>query len=170
MENYKKRVLDPVLDCWLNSVGVILFTGALPVAAATFPLEWNATYDTSVPREVEILPGKLVGMGLMREGDGFKVRADGKLLAVKALNGKEPGSVRLRFTVPPGTKALACETCADGAKLHIGAAKFMRVEDVYVDGVRQDAASVYTALNADWITSTSLGRVGMRAGTILILR
>ena len=50
------------------------------------------------------------------------------------------------------------------------AAKFMRVEDVYVDGVRQDAASVYTALNADWITSTSLGRVGMRAGTVLILR
>ena len=32
------------------------------------------------------------------------------------------------------------------------------------------AASVYTALNAPWITSTSLGRVGMRAGTILILR
>ncbi|MBO7686308.1 MAG: hypothetical protein J6V72_07995, partial [Kiritimatiellae bacterium] len=100
-----------------NCVAVVLLTGVMPVAAATFPLEWNATYDTSVPREVEILPGKLVGMGLMREGDGFKVHADGKPLAVTALNGKEPGSVRLRFTVPPGTKALACETCADGAKV-----------------------------------------------------
>ena len=100
----------------MDYLAAVLLTGVMPVAAATFPLEWNATYDTSVPREVEILPGKLVGMGLMSEGDGFKVHADGKPLAVKALNGKEPGSVRLRFTVPPGTKALACETCADGAK------------------------------------------------------
>ena len=116
MKNYKKRVLDSVLERSCKSIVAILLTGALPVAAAMFPLEWNATYDTSVPREVEILPGKLVGMGLMREDDGFKVRADGKPLAVKALNGKEPGSVRLRFTVPQGTQALACETCADGAK------------------------------------------------------
>ena len=108
MENYKKCVLGSALDCWLKSVGVILFSGVLPAAAATFPLEWNATYDTSVPREVEILPAKLVGMGLMRDGDGFKVLADGQPLAVKALNGKEPGSVRLRFTVPSGTKALTC--------------------------------------------------------------
>ena len=105
--------MKKTIDC----VAAALLTGALPVAAATFPLEWNATYDTSVPREVEILPGKLVGMGLMREGDGFKVRADGQPLAVKALNGKEPGSVRLRFMVPSGTQALACETCADGAKV-----------------------------------------------------
>ncbi|MBR4654080.1 MAG: hypothetical protein IKO72_12050 [Kiritimatiellae bacterium] len=94
-----------------------LLTGAMSVVAATFPLEWNATYDTSVPREVEILPGKLVGMGLMREGDGFKVRADGRPLAVSVLNGKEPGSVRLRFTVPQGTRTLECETCADGARV-----------------------------------------------------
>ena len=100
----------------IDRVVAVLLTGVMPVAAATFPLEWNATYDTSVPREVEILPGKLVGMGLMREGDGFKVRADGQPLAVQALNGKEPGSVRLRFTVPSGTQALACETCADGVK------------------------------------------------------
>ena len=66
MKNYKKRVLGLVLGGRIKSVGVILFTGVLPVAAATFPLEWNATYDTSVPREVEILPAKLVGMGLMR--------------------------------------------------------------------------------------------------------
>ena len=104
--------MKKTIDC----VVAALLAGALPVAAATFPLEWNTTYDTSVPREVEILPEKLVGMGLMREGDGFKVRADGKLLAVKELNGKEPGSVRLRFTVPSGTQALACETCADGVK------------------------------------------------------
>ena len=95
-------------------VAAAVLSGVMPVAAAMFPLEWNATYDTSVPREVEILPGKLVGMGLMREGDGFKVQADGKPLAVQALKGKEPGSVRLRFAVPSGTKTLQCETCADG--------------------------------------------------------
>jgi hypothetical protein len=117
MKINKKRVWGSALDCWLNSVGVILFTGVLPVAAATFPLEWNATYDTSVPREVEILPAKLAGMGLMRAGDGFKVLADGQPLAVKALDGKEPGSVRLRFTVPSGTKALTCETSPNGAKV-----------------------------------------------------
>ena len=100
----------------IDRVAAALLTGALPVAAAMFPLEWNATYDTSVPREVEILPAKLAGMGLMRAGDGFKVLADGQPLAVKALNGKEPGSVRLRFTVPSGTKALTCETGPDGVK------------------------------------------------------
>jgi len=72
--------------------------------------------------------------------------------------------------ITAGTFAKRTVRLSNGAKLHIGAAKFMRVEDVYVDGVRQDAASVYTALNAPWITSTSLGRVGMRAGTVLILR
>lgn len=72
--------------------------------------------------------------------------------------------------ITAGTFAKRTVRLSNGAKLHIGAAKFMRVEDVYVDGVRQDAASVYTAANAEWITSTSLGRVGMRAGTILILR
>ena len=72
--------------------------------------------------------------------------------------------------ITAGTFAKRTVRLSNGAKLHIGAAKFMRVEDVYVDGVRQDTASVYTALNADWITSTSIGRVGMRAGTVLILR
>ena len=72
--------------------------------------------------------------------------------------------------ITAGTFAKRTVRLSNGAKLHIGAAKFMRVEDVYVDGVRQDASSVYTALNAPWITSTSLGRVGMRAGTIFILR
>ena len=117
MKNHEKRVWGSVMERQFKSAGILLLTGIMPVAAATFPLEWNATYDTSVPHEVEILPGKLVGMGLMREGDGFKVQADGKPLAVKALNGKEPGSVRLRFTVPSGTKALACETCADAANV-----------------------------------------------------
>ena len=69
-----------------------------------------------------------------------------------------------------GTFAKRTLRLSNGAKLHIGAAKFMRVEDVYVDGVRQEASSVYTAANAEWITSASLGRVGMRAGTIFIFR
>ena len=80
MKINKKRVWGSALDCCLKSVGVILLTGALPVAAATFPLEWNATYDTSVPREVEIRRWPL------RRGAG----GDGGL-AVHGRNGREDG-------------------------------------------------------------------------------
>ena len=72
--------------------------------------------------------------------------------------------------ITAGTFAKRVFRLSNGAKLHIGAAKLMQVDEVYVDGVRQDSAAVYTAANAHWITSTSLGRVGMRAGTVLILR
>ena len=47
---YARKTIDRVVAA--------LLTGVLPVVAATFPLEWNTTYDTSVPHEVEILPGK----------------------------------------------------------------------------------------------------------------
>ena len=83
---------------------------ATAALAAQFPLDWNVTYDTAVPYEVEIQPAKLVKLGLMKPGDGFKVYADGKELAVKVLEGKAPGSIRLRFSVPKGTKALTCAT------------------------------------------------------------
>ncbi len=95
----------------------VLLCGALAAGcAAAFPLEWNPTYDVSVPREVEVQPVKLLRDGIMKEGDGFKVFADGQALATTALEGKAPGSVRLRFSVPAGTKTLTCEPCADGAK------------------------------------------------------
>ena len=77
-----------------------------PGHAVAFPLEWNATYDTSVPREVEIQPAKLLRCGLMRPGDGFDVFADDRRLSVVVLDGKSPESVRLRFSVPHGTRKL----------------------------------------------------------------
>ena len=74
----------------------------IAVAVLSFPLEWNVTRSTAVPYEVEIDPAK-VG------AENFVVKADGKPLATETFAGKQFGSVRLRFTVPAGTKALACE-------------------------------------------------------------
>ncbi len=93
-----------------NLILALAFMAATVAWAAKFPLEWNVTYDVSVPYEVEIQPAKLVKLGLMKAGDNFKVYADGKELAVKVLEGKAPGSIRLRFSVPQGTKKLEAET------------------------------------------------------------
>lgn len=93
-----------------NLILTLSLVFATAAMAAKFPLEWNVNYDTSVPYEVEIQPAKLVKLGLMKAGDGFKVYADGKELAVKVIEGKAPGSIRLRFSVPQGTKKLECET------------------------------------------------------------
>ena len=70
--------------------------------ALAFPLEWNATYRTDVPYEVEVSPAKL-------GAESFVVRADGKPLNVTTFAGKLPGTRTLRFSVPKGTKALMCE-------------------------------------------------------------
>ena len=74
--------------------------------ALSFPLEWNETYDTSEPYEVEVIPAKI---GLP-EGQEFAVLADGKGVAVARLPGKRKGSARLRFSVPAGTRTLECST------------------------------------------------------------
>ena len=74
--------------------------------ALSFPLEWNETYDAAVPYEVEVIPAKI---GLP-EGQEFTVLADGKEVAVDRLYGKREGSVRLRFSVPAGTRTLECST------------------------------------------------------------
>ena len=84
--------------------------------AGTFPLEWNASCDASIPHEVEMQPAKLVRCGLMKPREGFKVFADGKPIPVAVFDGKAPGSVRLRFVVPFGTRKLSCTTCADGTR------------------------------------------------------
>lgn len=77
---------------------------AAAVSASAFPLEWNVTYETDAPYEVELQPRKLG----FQEDDVIGVRADGRELPSVLLPGKAPGSVRLRFRVPRGTKRLDC--------------------------------------------------------------
>ena len=72
--------------------------------AVSFPLEWNTTYDASVPYEVEIAPKKLGISG----GGRYSVLADGQEIGASLLPGKFEGTVRLRFSVPQGTRKLAC--------------------------------------------------------------
>ncbi len=89
--------------------------------SVAFPLEWCEAYRTDVPYEVEIMPGRLGGLGGgwsgVRGGVSFAVMADGKALGVEQFEGKAPGSVALRFRVPPRTRALTCRatTGGDGA-------------------------------------------------------
>ena len=72
--------------------------------AVSFPVEWNTTYDASVPYEVEIAPDKLGISG----GSKYSVLADGQEIGTSLLPGKFDGTVRLRFSVPHGTRKLTC--------------------------------------------------------------
>ena len=89
--------------------------GLLPFAAiaAVLSLEWNPTYPVDVPWEVELSPSKLSALAGVQEGSGFavtaKTAAGAKKLRVVAIEGRVPGTVALRFNVPPGTAALSCE-------------------------------------------------------------
>ena len=83
---------------------------ALSAAAAqTMDLEWNVRYDTSVPYEVELSPAKLEKLAGVPKGSGFVVKADGRDLGAVAFTGKEPGTIDLRFQVPPGAQRLTCD-------------------------------------------------------------
>ena len=73
---------------------------ALVAGAASFPLEWNVTYRTDVPYEVELNPAKL-------GANAFQVKADDHPIEVVQFAGKMPGTRALRFTVPAGTRSLA---------------------------------------------------------------
>ena len=77
-----------------SSVLALLVPSGLAMALS-FPLEWNETYDTTVPYEVEVIPAKI---GLP-EGQEFTVLADGNGISVARFSGKLEGSVRLRFSV-----------------------------------------------------------------------
>ena len=98
---------------------------ALPVFAAfaggasavVMPLEWNTTYRTDVPYEVEISPAKLEKLAGADAKAGYAVKADGKQLDVQTFKGKAPGTIDLRFSVPAGTKKLTCETDAGALQL-----------------------------------------------------
>ena len=57
-------------------------------AGASFPLEWNETYRTDVPYEVELSTAKL-------GAKAFAVKADGRPLKVETFTGKMPGTVEI---------------------------------------------------------------------------
>lgn len=69
---------------------------------AVFALEWNPSFWTDVPYEVELSPAKL-------HAKSFTVYADGKPVNARSFPGKLPGNVTLRFAVPQGTRSLTCE-------------------------------------------------------------
>ena len=80
------------------------------LGAATLPLEWNPTYRTDIPYEIEVKPAKL-------GAESMAVLADGRPLATTCLPGKLPGTVAIRFSVPAGTKALTGETSSQKPEL-----------------------------------------------------
>ena len=100
------RVLAVTLSASLGGLAVL---GANTPA---MPLEWNASYDTSVPYEVELSPAKLQALAGVDHSAGFAVTAQTpegeRPLEVVAFDGRACGTVRLRFAVPKGTSALAC--------------------------------------------------------------
>ena len=81
--------------------------------AAVMPLEWSATYGTSVPYELELNPAKLETLGGVKPGTGFAVRAKtagGEVtVPVATYPGRLPGDLGLRFKVPAGTESLMLE-------------------------------------------------------------
>ena len=82
----------------------------LGILAAEFPLEWNATYPTDVPYEVELSPRKIGAAS-------FAVLADGALLKTEVFEGRTPDMATLRFSVPSGTKSLVCRTSAGPSQM-----------------------------------------------------
>lgn len=99
-----------MFEHWCSVAGLVVASGlATATGAVDFPLEWNTTFRTDIPYEVELQPGKL---GVPQD-TAFEVRADGRKVQVSRFAGKMPGTVRLRFRVPEGTKRL---DCANGGK------------------------------------------------------
>ena len=87
-------------------MAVFAVGAVLSAAAVTFPLEWNSTYRTDVPYEIEISPEKL-------GAKCFTVFADEVPLETTVFRGKLPGTIALHFTVPAGTKGLKVSTDED---------------------------------------------------------
>ncbi len=76
------------------------------ILCAVFALEWDSSYRTDVPYEVDLSTNKL-------HSKSFSVLADGMSLPVSTSPGKLPGDVTLRFNVPRGTKKLTCNGSDD---------------------------------------------------------
>ena len=84
----------------------------------TFPLEWNRSYDTAVPYEVEIDRKRLAEVSGTAEDTNFEVTAvcGDKRTPLKTVlyKGALKNTTALRFTVPAGTTALECKAAGKG--------------------------------------------------------
>ena len=102
----------PMKSAMLFAVAAAAAALRLAAAPIQMPLEWNPTYDTSVPYEVEISPAKLQKLAGADPAAGFAVTAKtatgAKRLDVVTLPGRAKGTVRLRFKVPEKTASLVC--------------------------------------------------------------
>ena len=107
---------------------------SLLMLALAFPLEWNTTYRTDVPYEVELNVKKL-------GASAFTVLADGREIPSTSRPGKAPDTVDLRFTVPAGTRKLSCEGRKVEKRGGGGEGKFADAsDDNLFDGVLGDPA------------------------------
>lgn len=139
--------------------------------AATLPLEWNPSYPTAVPWEVEISPSKLARSHGIPENGGFSVSAlspaGKRRLPVTVLEGRMPGTVRLRFTVPKGTESLSCETGAG----KLSATPSERVDNLFSGSLSKGSAGGWKVSNGG--KATPLGNGGIvfsasRPGTVRV--
>ena len=90
---------------------LMVMAACLPATAMRMHLEWNASYCTDVPYEVEVDKARLN----LPDGVRFRILAETargtNLLQTTVLSEAAERTVRLRFVVPGGTKRLACEAC-----------------------------------------------------------
>ena len=133
------------------------------------PLEWNPSYPTGVPWEVEISPEKLAKSHGVPADRGFTVLAATpagvRKPAVTVLEGRMPGTVRLRFTVPKGTESLSCET--GKGKLPLTPSE--RVDNLFAGSLLKASVNRWEVTNKGKAVSEKDGCVvlsGSRRGTV----
>ena len=110
---------SPTLAGHLTGGGTLTIEGSANLRR--MPLEWNTTYAADIPYEVEIDTNKIGSVGT-----GFAVYAtvggEEEQLPVSVMEGSRPARLALRFTVPAGTTALACEAGAGALQIDDSAA------------------------------------------------
>ena len=122
----------------------------------TFPLEWNRTYDTAVPYEVEIDRKRLAEISGTAEDTGFEVIAisgDKRTPLKTALcKGALKNTTSLRFTVPAGTTALECKASGKGVL-----AETAEAENLFAGAVSKNAVPKWKSNNAITVSATENG-------------
>ena len=97
---------------------LLLLSLCLSGKEVSFPLEWNTSYSTALPYEVEIDRKRLAEIAGTAENTGFEVVAiaNGKETPLKTVlhRGALKNTTSLRFTVPEGTASLLCRAVGKG--------------------------------------------------------
>ena len=136
--------------------GVLHVAGVPQPFAGEMPLEWNVTYPTDVPYEVEIDAERLAALSGVSSVGGFAVFAtvggERRQLSVTTLEGRRPGVVALHFNVPASTTALACRAL-DG----LVEARAADAEDLFADALLPTAV---------WKLDTGLVRTDRKGGIL----